>query len=151
MARMHARRKGKSSSHRPTATSSPEWVTLSPAEIEEIVVFLTKEGNSTSVIGMKLRDQYGIPNVTLATGKSITQILKANNMDPSLPEDLSFLMKKSTGLHRHMQENPKDLHNRRGLELLESKIRRLVKYYKSTGVLPEDWKYSIKTAKLQVE
>ncbi len=34
---------------------------------------------------------------------------------------------------------------------MESKIRRLVKYYKREGIIPETWKYSLDTAALQVE
>ncbi|HYU07016.1 MAG TPA: 30S ribosomal protein S15, partial [Thermoplasmata archaeon] len=41
--------------------------------------------------------------------------------------------------------------NKRGLQLIESKIRRLSRYYKDRGVLPSDWDYSLKLAELQVK
>ena len=49
-----------------------------------------------------------------------------------------------------MVENHMDLHNKRALQLTESKIRRLVKYYHNTGVLPMDWVYSPSTAEILI-
>jgi small subunit ribosomal protein S15 len=151
MARMHARRKGKSSSTRPYHTSTPDWVPLKAAEIEEIVVKLGKEGTSTSEIGRRLRDQYSVPSVKLCTGKKITKILQDNNVEFKLPEDLSNLLRKVYNLDAHMRSNPKDLHNQRAMKLLEEKIRRLVRYYKNNDLLPGDWKYSISAVKLLLE
>lgn len=62
-------------------------------------------------------------------------------MKPKYPEDLTALVRKAVNIRRHLEENPKDLHNRRGLMLVESKIRRLVKYYKRKGVFPPNFKY----------
>ena len=132
-------------------TENPEWVPLSPTEVEMKVVELAKEGHTSSMIGMILRDQYGVPSVKLATGKSITTILKENDLAPKLPEDLMSLIRKAVNLAEHLENNPKDLHNRRQLNLIEAKIRRLVKYYRRTGVLPEDWKYTLSKAKLLVD
>jgi small subunit ribosomal protein S15 len=151
MARMHARRKGKSSSKRPYRKKNPEWVPLSLAEIEKLAVKLANEGLSTAAIGIKLRDQYAVPDVKLATGKSISQILKANDVKFDIPEDIRNLMKKAVNLHAHLEVNSHDLHNKRSLALTEAKIRRLLRYYKKNGVMPADWKYSIKAAELQVE
>jgi small subunit ribosomal protein S15 len=41
--------------------------------------------------------------------------------------------------------------NNRNLQLIESKIRRLVKYYKRNEVLPQNWEYSLKNAELLLE
>lgn len=151
MARMHARRKGISGSTKPFHTSVPEWVPMKSNEIEELIVKLAKEGISTSEIGTKLRDQYSIPSVKLCTGKKVTTILKENNIKFKLPEDLSNLLRKVHNLDTHMKNNPKDLHNRRAMKLLEEKIRRLVRYYKSIDILPDDWKYNIANVKLLLE
>ncbi|MBC7119946.1 MAG: 30S ribosomal protein S15, partial [Methanobacteriaceae archaeon] len=67
------------------------------------------------------------------------------------PEDLINLMKKAVNIREHLKEHPKDLHSRRGLQLVESKIRRLVKYYVRKGVLPEGWKYDPEKAALIVK
>lgn len=151
MARMHARRRGSSSSKRPTREKAPEWASLDKKEIEEIVVKLTREGKTAAFIGLLLRDQYGVPSVQLATGKSMLQILEANKVAPEIPEDLQNLMKRAVQLRSHLDGHPKDLHNARGLQLIESKIRRLAYYYKKEGKLPADWLYSLDTAKLLVE
>ncbi|MCD5409529.1 MAG: 30S ribosomal protein S15, partial [Methanocellales archaeon] len=57
---------------------------------------------------------------------------------------------KAVGLKRHLDQNSKDLHNKRSLQITESKIRRLVKYYKKEGVLPEDWIYNLQTAEMLI-
>jgi small subunit ribosomal protein S15 len=151
MARIHARKKGKSSSTRPFRSKQPDWVAIKPKEIERLVLKLDDDGLSTSMIGIKLRDQFGIPSVKLSTGKSILGILAEHKRDPKLPEDLRNLMKKAVNLGEHLLENPKDTHNKRALGLTEAKIRRLIRYYKGKGTLPEDWVYNIETAKLLVE
>jgi small subunit ribosomal protein S15 len=151
MARLHAKRKGKSGSTRPFLRTNPEWVVMEKAEIEETVVRLHQEGLSAASIGVRLRDAYGVPNVRLATGKSVTQILVTKNAKPTLPEDLAGLIKRAASLQVHLHEHRKDLSNKRGLQLIESKIRRLSKYYKEEGILPADWDYSAKLAELQVK
>jgi small subunit ribosomal protein S15 len=151
MARIHARRKGKSSSTKPYRSQNPSWVPMSSTEIEELIVKLSKEGKTTSEIGIILRDQYGIPSVKLATSKKVTKILKDGKVEFRLPEDLTNLIKKAVNLNDHLKENPKDLHNKRSLQLTEQKIRRMVRYYRKNNVLPPDWEYSIKTAKLLVD
>jgi len=151
MARIHTKRKGKSGSKRPFLTANPEWVTTELAEVEETIVRLSAEGVSTSAIGVRLRDSYGVPNVRLVTGKRITDILKAKGVKIAIPEDLGSLMKRAVELQTHLKVHKKDLSNKRGLQLTESKIRRLSKYYKEEGVLPADWDYSLKLAELQVK
>ncbi|MBA3044143.1 30S ribosomal protein S15 [archaeon] len=148
MARMHARRKGKSGSRKPLVKEKPAWVTMSEKEITETVVRLAKAGNSQAVIGTILRDQYAVPDVKLVTGKSVTKILEENNIKSDIPTDLRDLIKKAVNLSEHTASNPKDLSNKRGMHLIEAKIRRLVRYYKKTNVLPDDWNYSLENARL---
>lgn len=129
----------------------PEWIEYSNEEIEELILKLKKEGNSTSMMGIILRDQYGIPDVKLVTGMKITQILENHNQGLEYPEDLMNLIRKAVNIRDHLKENPKDLHTRRGLRIVESKIRRLVRYYTKEGVLPEGWRYEPKQAALLVK
>ncbi len=151
MARIHARKRGSSGSKKPLRTEVPEWVILTPEEVENKVIELAKEGKQSALIGTILRDMYGVPDVKLLTGKSITQIMKENDLYPEIPEDLFNLMKRAINLRNHLEHNPKDLHSKRGLQLIESKIRRLVKYYRNTGVLPPKWRYTPEKARLLVE
>ena len=151
MSRMHSSRKGSSGSKKPLVDKNPEWVPQPAEEIKETVVKLAGEGMTMAKIGLVLRDQYAVPNVRLATGMTIREILAEKDIKLELPEDLQGLMKRAVSLSSHVKINPKDLHNLRGLQLVESKIRRLVKYYKREGVIPETWSYSLDTAALQVE
>ncbi len=149
---MHARRKGKSGSTRMfTRTEHPVWSALKPREVESRILELAKKGNSTSQIGMILRDQYAVPNIKLATGKRISRILEENKMQSEIPEDLKNLISTSLKIRGHIETHARDNTNIRSLHLTESKIRRLAKYYKGTHRLPENWKYSPKEAKLIFE
>ncbi len=152
MARMHARRKGRSGSTRYVERKKhPEWSSLNPREVESRVLELAESEHSTSEIGLILRDQYAVPDVKIATGKKISQILEKNKMQPEIPEDLRNLINRALNLKKHLDVNKKDLDNKRALQLTESKIRRLAKYYISTGKLPQGWKYSPEKAKLMFE
>ncbi len=141
MARMHTRRKGQSGSKKPHRTEPPAWSNTNKEEIEKTILQLANQGKSTSEIGMILRDRYGIPDVTLVTGMKILAILKENNAAPKIPEDIHNMIVKALELKKHIDRNPKDVHNKRSFNNMESKIRRLEKYYRNEGVLPADWKY----------
>ena len=141
MARMHARRRGKSCSVRPYRKQAPAWSNTDTKAIEKIILDLRKEGASSAKIGLVLRDRHGVPDVKLATGKRIGDILRANKVASEIPEDLRDLMAKALGLRKHLTENKKDLHNKRQLQLVESKVRRLVKYYTGSKRLPAGWVY----------
>ena len=151
MARIHAKRKGQHGSTRPFISKNPEWVPLEADEVVETVVKLHGEGYSKAAIGARLRDLYAVPNVRLATGKSVAQILAGKGLTRELPEDLGSLMRRAVDLQTHVKANPADASNKRGLQLIESRIRRLSRYYKEEGVLPADWDYSRTLAELQVK
>jgi len=148
MARMYARRRGTSSSVRPYRKEAPEWSNTDTTEIEKIIVDLRKDGMSSSQIGLALRDRYGVPDVKLATGKRVTEILREKGLDSEIPEDLRNLMQKALGMRKHLAENKKDVHNTRQLQITESKVRRLVRYYVGSGRLPEGWTYKPETAEI---
>lgn len=150
MARMHRRRKGKSTSTRPALEGAPDWVPMKPGEVEKLILKLREEGLPTAEIGIRLRDQHGVPSVKLVTGKSISRILRENGVTMDVPEDLRNLMRRAVGLVEHLREHTGDVHNRRNLELIEAKIRRLARYYKRSGALPADWQYSRSAAEIQV-
>jgi small subunit ribosomal protein S15 len=148
MARMHARRRGKSGSVRPYRTEAPEWSNKDSKEIETTVLELRKQGRSSAEIGLVLRDKHGVPDVKLATGRRVNEILTENGLESKIPEDLRNLILKSLGLRKHMDANRNDLHNKRQLQLTESKVRRLVKYYVKSGKLPKGWVYKPETAEI---
>ena len=139
MARMHARRRGKSGSKRPISKTPPSWLKITPEEVEALVVKYAKEGHPPSMIGILLRDQHGIPLVKEITGKSIKEILKEHNLLSQVPEDLASLLEKARRMRVHLSKHRGDRYNRHRLQLVEAKIHRLVKYYKRVGELPPDW------------
>lgn len=144
MARMHTRRKGESGSKRPSTLRVPEWMDKEKDAqwVETKVIELAKAGNAPSMIGQILRDQYGIPLVRVITGKRILDILRENDLERRVSEDLRNMIAKAATLRRHMEENKTDYVSKRGLQLVESKIHRLSKYYRKKRVLPADWRYS---------
>jgi small subunit ribosomal protein S15 len=85
------------------------------------------------------------------TKKSISDILEKKALLPKLPENLTNLLKKVVVLQKHLEINKKDNTAKRGLNLIESKIRRLIKYYKKNGKLPENWNYDPKRVSLLLE
>jgi small subunit ribosomal protein S15 len=141
MARMHSKKKGKSGSKRPSRKIAPPWTQYSKEEAFELILQLAKEGKSASHIGLILRDQHGIPSAKILIGKSISKILRDEKLLPKYPEDLMNLMKKAVRLRKHLEAYKRDKWNKHSLNLIESKIRRLAAYYKSSGVLPQDWYY----------
>ncbi len=148
---MHSRRKGKSGSTKPIEVKKKTWVKYDSKEVESLVLKLYNLGMTKSKIGLILRDSYGIPNVKSITKKSIAKILEKNKIKEELPEDLNFLIKKDIQLIKHLEENRHDQPAKRGLRLTESKINRLVKYYKKTGRLSKEWVYDKDKAKLLVD
>lgn len=147
---MHSGKRGKAGSTKPVKKTNPTWVTHKDKVVEQLILKLAKSEKTTSEIGIILRDTYGIPNVKVVTGKKITQILKENKAAPELPENLRALIVRHINLMKHMETNNHDKTAKRGAELTESKINRLVKYYKRTSKLPADWKYDRAKAKLLV-
>ncbi|TYL40470.1 30S ribosomal protein S15 [Natronococcus pandeyae] len=149
MARMHTRRRGSSGSDKPTADEPPEWSDVDAEKIEDRVVELAEQGYDPSQIGIKLRDEgvtgIPVPDVKLATGKKITEILEENDAKADLPEDLRNLMVRAIRLREHVQENPQDAQNKRALQNTESKVRRLVDYYRGDK-LEADFAYSYDVA-----
>ena len=146
---MHTRRRGSSDSDRPVADEPPEWSDVDAETIEQRVVELAEQGHDPSEIGVLLRDQgvqgTPVPDVTLATDKKITEILEEHDAQPEIPEDLRNLMRRAARLDAHLQENPTDYQNKRALQNTESKIRRLVEYYRGDE-LDQEFSYSVEDA-----
>lgn len=145
---MAKKTRGARAKHKVVRTKNPDWVKMPKGEIEELVRKFHSDGLSSAMIGTLLKDQHGIPSVQLATGKSITQILKEGEVVFEIPEDLNSLLKRANSLKKHLKQNPKDKHNLRGLQLIEARIRRLAKHYAKKGKIPSGWKYSGATAEL---
>jgi small subunit ribosomal protein S15 len=139
MARMHTRKKGKSGSRNSFYGKEHNWIQQSPKEMEEIIVQLRNDGNTSSQIGIKLRDFYGVPRVKSVMHSKMNDILAKNNLKSEVPEDLMSLINRYKRVSVHMALNKKDLNNGRKRALIMSKMLRLVRYYKENGYLKHEW------------
>ncbi len=133
--------RGRSHSTRPVSKRPPNWVVYQPNEVKALIINLAREGKTQSQIGNILRDVHGVPLVKPIVGYGIRKVLEEAGLAPDIPEDLYNPMVRAARLRRHMDRNPTDYSNKRGLQLTESMIYRVTKYYKRKGVLPGDWNY----------
>ena len=146
MGRLHSKGKGIASSATPYKRTPPTWLKTSPEEVEAHVCRLAKKGLKPSDIGGILRDSNGIPQVTAVTGSKILRLLKKHGLAPEIPEDLYFLIKKAVAVRKHLERNRKDKDSKFRLILIESRIHRLARYYRTARKLPPNWKYESATA-----
>ncbi len=147
MTRIHSHRRGKSQSFRPI-NKKVDWVKLTSEQINEIISKLNKDGLRPSQIGIVLRDQYTVPSVRAVVGKKMKEILEDIDASPTIPEDLDSLVKRAVRLQNHLKSNKGDRKNVRSLEMIEAKIHRVSKYYKTKNTIPKDWKYKAMVAQL---
>ncbi len=150
MARLHTRKRGRSSSKKPRSNAAKAWVRLSKEEVFELVKKLAKEGKTDAQIGLLLRDVYAVPSVRVVTGKSLTAILAELKLSREYPSDLLDLIRRAIKMRKHLAANKRDTSNRCELSRVEAKIKRLVRYYRGNK-LPADWKYAPETAALLVK
>ncbi|XP_025088246.1 40S ribosomal protein S13 [Pomacea canaliculata] len=146
MGRMHNPGKGISQSALPYRRSVPTWLKLSSEDVQDQIFKFAKKGLTPSQIGVLLRDSHGVAQVRHVTGNKILRILKAKGLAPDLPEDLYSLIKKAVNIRKHLERNRKDKDAKFRLILVESRIHRLARYYKTRKVLPPNWKYESATA-----
>ena len=151
MARMHSKGKGTSGSSKPNIDTAPSWSESDKGTVEELIIKYANEGHSSAKIGTLLRDMHAVPDVRLVMGERISQTLSRNDLESKYPEDMMNLMRKALSLIDHLSNNKKDLHNRRQLELCESRLRRLARYYAGTGRIPSTWAYKRDQLRLMVE
>lgn len=65
---------------------------------------------------------------------------------PAIPEDLWHLVKKAVAVRKHLETNRKDKDSKFRLILIESRIHRLARYYKTKQQIPPSFKYDSATA-----
>lgn len=74
-----------------------------------------------------------------------------SGLAPDIPEDLYHLIKKAVSVRKHMDRNRKDRDSKFRLILIESRIHRLARYYKTTRKVPPNFKYESATASTLVQ
>ena len=65
---------------------------------------------------------------------------------PDIPEDLYCLIKKAVQVRKHLDKFRQDKDAKFRLIMIESRIHRLARYYKTVKALPPNWKYDSATA-----
>ncbi|EFE36913.1 uncharacterized protein ARB_04440 [Trichophyton benhamiae CBS 112371] len=159
MGRLHSKGKGISASAIPYSRTAPAWLKTTPDQVVDHICKMAKKGATPSQIGVVLRDSHGIAQVKVVTGNKILRILKSNGTNlhrhpsclaPEIPEDLYMLIRKAVAVRKHLERNRKDKDSKFRLILIESRIHRLSRYYKSVGVLPPTWRYESATASTMV-
>ena len=146
MGRMYGNGKGIAKSCMPYKKRAPRWLNIDSTEVIKQIEALAKKGYKPSQIGVILRDNFAIPQSSLITGGKILRVLRKKNLAPEIPEDLYSLMRKAVQVRKHIEKNNRDIGSKYRLILIESKIHRLVRYYKLTKMIPATWRYDYKTA-----
>jgi len=149
MSRTYARRKNRLTMSL-RRYEKPSWLDADGGEIEAIVGDLVRRNVRFSDIGMKLRDERGIPDIKLVTGMSMKKT--ADNVDAKreLPDDLKDMVTKALRIRNHHSKNRNDKRAKRDIFVVESRVRKLASYYIKRGVLPQNWRYSYQNARLLV-
>lgn len=135
-----------SSSAIPYSRNAPAWFKGTTESVIEQIIKYARKGLTPSQIGVLLRDAHGVTQSRVVTGNKILRILKSNGLAPEIPEDLYFLIKKAVSVRKHLERNRKDKDAKFRLILIESRIHRLARYYRTVSVLPPNWKYESATA-----
>ncbi len=146
MGRMYGSGKGIAKSSIPYKNKPPRWFTVDSNDVVKQIENLAKKGYKPSQIGVILRDNYAIPQSRLITGAKILRVLKKKGLAPQIPEDLYHLMRRAVSIRKHIEKNKRDRDSKYRLILVESKIHRLVRYYKLTKQIPSNWRYDYQTA-----
>ena len=139
-------RKGISKSALPYRRTPPSWLKVTAEEIIDHITKLAKKGLTPSQIGVILRDSHGVAQVAHVTGSKILRILKKKGFAPEIPEDLYCLIKKAVAVRKHLDKFRQDKDAKFRLILIESRIHRVARYYKTVKALPPTWKYESATA-----
>ena len=146
MGRMYGKGKGIAKSSIPYKKKAPRWLSVDTNEVVKQIEAIAKKGYKPSQIGVILRDNYAIPQSRQLTGAKILRLLKKKGLAPEIPEDLYHLMRRAVSIRKHIEKNKRDRDSKFRLILVESKIHRLVRYYKLNKQLPVTWRYDYQTA-----
>ena len=80
MGRMHTPGKGMSGSALPYKRSAPSWLKVTPTEVTEMITKMAKKGMTPSQIGVALRDNHGIAQVSSVTNSKVLRILRGQGL-----------------------------------------------------------------------
>lgn len=78
--------------------------------------------------------------------RCLTLINPDIGLSPKFPEDLFQLVKKAVAVRKHLETNRKDKDSKFRLILIESRIHRLARYYKTKQQISPTFKYDAATS-----
>src|SRR5207237_8689758 len=105
--RLDSGKRGSSVLTRPVSRRPAACCEYEPEEVEVLVLKLSKEGNSPSLIGQILRDKYGIPLVSQVVGRRLEHIIPEESRK-KLHEDMEKLLRQETSDIRYLEKNRTD-------------------------------------------
>ena len=105
----------------------PVWLKYTKDEVKAIIIKLAKQGLTAEKIGLTLRDQYGVPNVSLY-GIKIKKVLEAEGKFEE-PTNLN-LKKKLDAIIGHYKKNKQDKKAERSLIITKAKLKKRDDYSK---------------------
>ncbi len=105
----------------------PVWLKYTEAEVKEIILkIIEKSPELTSEkIGLILRDNYGIPTVSIYRFK-ISEVLKEAGKYKS--PDSENLRVKQAKLEKHIEKNHGDQKTKRSLIITKAKLKKVTEY-----------------------
>lgn len=102
-------------------TEKADWTKIKPAEVEKLIVDLSKQGNAPEKIGLILRDQHGIPKTKLL-GLKIGKVLSKNNLESS--SENKNISNKIEKLKKHSLTNKHDYTAIRKAVMYSARVKR---------------------------
>lgn len=103
----------------------PVWLKYTEEEVKAIVLKLADKGLTAEKIGLVLRDQYGIPKISIYSLK-ISKILKEKFQEPT---DLNLKIKLQK-IISHYKENKQDKKAELSLIVTKAKLKKREDYSK---------------------
>lgn len=105
----------------------PAWLKTSEEEVKAIILKLANKGLTSEKIGLVLRDQYGIPKVSLY-GLKIKRVLEEK--DKYTEPTLLNLEKRLNRIIEHNKKNKQDKKSERSLIITKAKLKKRGDYSK---------------------
>ena len=106
---------------------------------------------SPALIGETLKTKHNVKYIKQAIGMRLLEFLSEKKLNGEIPSDMIDLIRKAITMRKHIEKNKQDVYGKIRLIRIESKIWRLVKYYRRIGSIPENWKYDPSTAELLIK
>ncbi len=151
MAKMHTGGHGKSKSRKPKLEGSANADNGAMQDAKTLILGYAKQNMHPAMMGQVLKEKNNVPYIRQMFGKRLVEMLEQEGFKRELPVDMLDLIKKAVNMREHIAANHNDAHNKLRLIRTESKIWRLIKYYKRRKTLPADWKYEPEKAALLVK